>query len=130
MATINKARALIDERMRLEEAIRLELIELFDEQADLENVQSISQNPLCLSVSAKDVFRHDVWDPEFYSLPKQWQRIQGILRSGEDLNAQLQRIESIAETGRWKTSEHGVKVTHIFHPEVVNRLRELLGGAA
>lgn len=130
MATINKARVLIDERLRLEEAIRLELIELFDEQADLENVQSISRNPLCISVPARDVFRYDVWDPEFYSLPKQWQRIQGILRSGEDLNAQLQRIESIAETGKWKTSEHGVKVTHIFHPEVVNRLRELLGGAA
>ena len=131
MSKLSQIKNTLAVHRHVEEEIRKELISLIDDQfEDLRGAQVLSRGPYAITVNAKYAATHDTWDPEFYSLPLQWQRIQNILRSNDGLDKQIKRLERIAETGKYVTTDHGMKVTYKFHPDVQRRLRLMLETAA
>lgn len=121
-----KIRDLVTEHRNIEEAIRLELINIFDEMPDNDEIERIHSNPSCFKVSSATAFRCCNLLPEFYDFPQQWQRLQKILRNGEDFATQLKTLEKIAETGRMRYTENRQPRTFEFNPHVIDRLRVML----
>ena len=120
---------LLSEHQRIEEAIRCELIDIFDEMPENEDIIKISAGPYTYKIPVKTVSKYDVWGPDFYDFPQQWQRMQKILRSGDSLSDQLKKLETIAATKKLQVTENGQKKTIPFHPAVANRLQTILKGA-
>ena len=118
----------LQEHHRIEEAFRQELIELFDSFPENEEVTKISSNPECFSVPISTIAKYGaaVLSPEFYSFPLQWQRLQKILRNGDNLEKQLSKLSSVAATGNLSIQENGQKYSIKLHPAVVGRLKEIL----
>ena len=123
-----KIKDLVSEHRRIEEEIRKELIDIFDAMPENEECENISSSPRCFTVKTGIVSQYNVLSPEFYDFPRQWQRMQKILRSDEDFATQLNTLEKIALTGKCQIREGGQRITYQFHPDVIDKLRIILKG--
>ena len=126
---IDRVRDMLAEHHRVEEAIRLELIDLFDASPDNPEITRISRSQSCFSMHLSSMSSASLLSlsPEFYDYPLQWQRMQKILRNNEGFEAQLNKLQKIADDGKILVQEGGSKYWVSFHPDVVARLREILG---
>ena len=101
----------------------------------MKDIDAIPENPnikrldiCCFTVRYTEVLKSKMLCAEYYDFRQQKQILKGILQTKETLESQIKRIKDIVDTGKTVIRSYGQSYTFVFHPDVVNALKDKLEG--